>query len=159
MKINVLAALPLCLFIAACNSNANTNDISAISSSMNIKADSSQQFADRITSSKIPVVVDFWAGWCMPCKYLDPIIAELEKEYKGRILFMKVDVDIHKAISAYFKVNAIPSVFVIEDKTVRTALNGVRTKEAYKEAIESALKLAADRKAGAAAQPAPSEKK
>jgi thioredoxin 1 len=119
------------------------------------RADSSQQIADRITGSKIPVVVDFWAGWCMPCRYLDPIIKELEREYKGRVLFIKVDVDVHHALSAYFSVNAIPTLFVIEDKTVRAALPGVRNKKDYVDAIESALKLAKERRS----PPKPDDKK
>ncbi|MDR2592227.1 MAG: hypothetical protein LBC59_05405 [Chitinispirillales bacterium] len=109
------------------------------------KADSSQQIADRITASKIPVVVDFWAAWCGPCRYLDPIIEELQKEYKGRVLFIKVDIDVHLALTAYFSVSAVPTVYIIEDKTVRAAMPGVRYKSDYAEAIESALKLAKDR--------------
>ncbi|GBU22234.1 thioredoxin [Fibrobacteres bacterium R8-0-B4] len=109
------------------------------------RADSSQQIADRITASKIPVVVDFWAAWCGPCRYLDPIIEELQKEYKGRVLFIKVDVDVHLALTAYFTVSAVPTVYVIEDKTVRSAMPGVRYKKEYVNAIESALKLSKDR--------------
>jgi thioredoxin 1 len=111
----------------------------------NAKADSSQQIADRIVASKIPVVVDFWAGWCMPCRYLNPIMEELEKEYKGKVLFIKVDIDVNLALTAYFSVSAVPTVYVIEDKTVRTALPGVQRKKDYVNAIESALKLAKER--------------
>jgi thioredoxin 1 len=119
------------------------------------RADSSQQIADRIVASKIPVVVDFWAGWCMPCKYLDPVIKELEREYRGRVHFIKVDVDVHLALSAYFSVSAVPTVYVIEDKTVRAALPGVQNRREYVNAIESALKLARERQP----PPKPDDKK
>jgi len=101
--------------------------------------DSSQQIADMIVNSKIPVLVDFWAVWCGPCKLLNPIIKQLEKEYDQKVLFLKVNVDIHRSIASYFKINAIPAVFIIKDKTVVKMLTGVQPKNAYVMALDAVL--------------------
>jgi thioredoxin 1 len=101
--------------------------------------DSSQQIADIIVKSKIPVFVDFWAVWCGPCKLLNPIVAELEKEYQGKVLFLKVNVDIHRSIANYFQVNAIPVVFIIKDKTVVKMFPGLQMKETYTAALNDVI--------------------
>lgn len=101
--------------------------------------DSSQQIADVIVNSKIPVLVDFWAAWCGPCKLLNPIIKQLEKDYDKRVLFLKVNVDVHRSISAYFSVNAIPAVFIIKDKTVVKMIPGLQPKETYAQALNDVL--------------------
>ncbi|MDR3012163.1 MAG: thioredoxin family protein [Chitinispirillales bacterium] len=111
------------------------------------RADESQQLADRIVKSEIPVMVDFWASWCGACRALEPTIEELKREYKDRVLFMRVDVDIHREITQYFRVQGIPAVFIVEDKTVRTKIPGMNRKEAYRTALDEALKLAAERSA------------
>jgi thioredoxin 1 len=104
-------------------------------------SDSSQQIADRIARSKTPVVVDFWAPWCGPCRMINPILVKLEKAYAGRVMFMKVNVDYHKQISAYFGIQGIPAVFVIRDKEVKRALMGMRPEADYKKAIEEVLAM------------------
>jgi len=104
--------------------------------------DSSNYIADRIVKSEIPVLVDFWAVWCGPCKLLNPIIKELEKEYRGRVDFIKVNVDVHRQIANYFKVQAIPSIFLIYDKAVIQVIPGLRAKEDYRAALNAALALA-----------------
>jgi thioredoxin 1 len=101
--------------------------------------DSSQQIADKIVQSKKSVLVDFWAAWCGPCRLLNPILKDLEKEYQGKLVFMKVNVDIHRAIASYFGINAIPMVFIIKDKTVVKVLQGLQPKEAYAGAIKEVL--------------------
>jgi thioredoxin 1 len=101
--------------------------------------DSSQQIADRIVKSEIPVVVDFWAAWCAPCSMLEPVIDELEKAYHGRVLFIKVNADYNRRLAAHLGVQGIPAVFFIKDKAVRQMLVGVRPEADYRRVIDGLL--------------------
>ncbi|MDR2579258.1 MAG: hypothetical protein LBC70_10720 [Chitinispirillales bacterium] len=107
---------------------------------------SSQELIDRIVNSEQPVAVNFWARWCMACIALDPTLEELSREYAGKVQFVTVDVDLHREISQYFRIDAIPAVFIIEDKTVRIAINGMRDKDTYRNALNDVLKLAESRR-------------
>jgi thioredoxin 1 len=101
--------------------------------------DSSRQIEDRIVNSKKPVLVDFWASWCQPCRMLDPLIKKLEKEYRGKVTFIKIDVERHIKIAEYFRVRGIPAVFFIKDRAVRKALTGLQPEESYREALEALI--------------------
>ena len=101
--------------------------------------DSSQAIADRIVRSEVPVLVDFWAAWCRPCLMLDPILKEVKKHYGKKILLVKVNIDVHRALSAYFGVRSIPAVFIINRKNVVKALPGVQSKEQYIAALDAVL--------------------
>jgi thioredoxin len=103
--------------------------------------DSSEIFADKIVKSELPVLVDFWASWCMPCRLLTPTIEALKKKYSGKIKVMKINVDVHRKIAAYFRVSSIPAVFFIKEKSVVLALPGLRPKEEYEKAIDEVIKL------------------
>jgi len=104
-------------------------------------SDSSQLIANEIVKSEIPVLVDFWAPWCGPCRLLNPIIQELEKEFAGKVRFVKVNVDVHRSIAAYFEVRSIPVVFIINKKVAVKAIPGLQPKEAYVEALKEVLAL------------------
>ncbi|KMQ49965.1 Thioredoxin [Chitinispirillum alkaliphilum] len=103
------------------------------------RVDSSQQIAEKIINSSIPVLVDFWAEWCPACRMLDPIIDELKDEYEGRVLFVKIDVDVHRGITSYFGVRSIPSTFLIDNKNVVSSIPGVRPKEYYASQLDQLL--------------------
>jgi thioredoxin 1 len=101
--------------------------------------DSSQQLADRIVKSEIPVLVDFWAPWCVPCHLITPILKDIKTEYAGRIEVMNINIDVHRRIAGYFRVTAIPAVFIVKDRVVVKRLAGVQNKEAYIAAVEQVL--------------------
>jgi len=133
--------LGLAVFLAILYIDGMAQPFSSYFDEQEMVPDSSQQIADRIVQSKIPVLVDFWAVWCAPCRMISPILAKLEKSYHGRVLFMKVNVDYNRQIAAYFQIQGIPTVFIIRDKAVKRALVGVRPDADYRKAIEEVLAM------------------
>jgi len=75
-------------------------------------------FDELVMNSTQPVVVDFWAEWCGPCRLIGPVIEELSKEYEGRAIVGKVDVDANSEVSAKFNVRSIPTVLFIQNGVV-----------------------------------------
>lgn len=93
-------------------------------------------FEQLVTDSDVPVLVDFWATWCGPCRMMSPVIEELEKEYKGKIKVGKVNVDEQPELSARFRIMSIPTLIYFENGEVKETLIGFRPKEEIKSLLQ-----------------------
>lgn len=96
-------------------------------------------FDELVMKSNIPVVIDFWAEWCGPCKMMSPIIDELHKDFQGKAVVGKVDVDSNPASSAKFGIRNIPTILFIKDGKVVDKQVGVISKSALDDKLKKIL--------------------
>ena len=94
-------------------------------------------FDREVLGSDIPVLVDFWAEWCAPCKALTPTIDELADEYAGKIKVGKVDTDANRNVSTRYQVSAIPTVLVFQGGEIREKFVGLRSKKDFKVTLDA----------------------
>lgn len=96
-------------------------------------------FEQEVLQADRPVLVDFWAEWCAPCRAIAPIVKELASEHEGKLKVVKVDVDQSPQSAAKFGVRSIPTVLLFQKGTVVGQLNGARPKSAFQELVQKAV--------------------
>lgn len=96
-------------------------------------------FEAEVVNSDIPVVVDFWAEWCGPCKQIGPALEELSEEYSGKIKIAKVNVDENPGTPSQLGVRGIPALFLFKDGKVVSNKTGAAPKSALQGWIDEAL--------------------
>ena len=98
-----------------------------------------QDFQEQVLKSSTPVVVDFWASWCVPCRTVSPIIDELAAEYQGKVKVGKLNVDENSQTAGTYGIMSIPSVVVFKNGQPVKTMIGAQSKENFKKGIDEAI--------------------
>lgn len=106
--------------------------------SENIVTATESNFQDEVLRSTTPVLVDFWAEWCGPCKMLTPVLDELATEYDGKVKIAKVNIDDHQNLAAQYRVTAIPTLLVFKNGQVMEQMVGAKSKRDLKASLDKA---------------------
>ena len=96
-------------------------------------------FESEVLNSSIPVVVDFWAPWCGPCKALTPVMEELANEYDGRVKFVKVNVDEHRKSASRYNVRGIPNLVFFKSGQSQEQIVGAVPKQEIDKVVKKLL--------------------
>ena len=96
-------------------------------------------FQTEVLESPLPVLVDFWAPWCGPCKMMGPIVDELATEYEGKAKIVKVNVDENPEVPGRFNIMSIPTFIIFKDGKPLSSFIGAKPKESVKQELDRAI--------------------
>ncbi len=96
-------------------------------------------FSEEVLDSKLPVILDFWAPWCGPCRIVEPIMEKLASEFEGRAVVGKINVDEQSELANQFKVMSIPSIFIVKNGNVVERMVGARPETELRTLLEKHL--------------------
>ena len=102
----------------------------------NIVTLTEENFPQEVLQSPVPVLVDFWAEWCGPCKMVAPILDELAGEYDGKVKVAKVNIDEYQGLASQYGIRAIPTLLIFKDGEVADQIVGLRSKRDFKAKLD-----------------------
>jgi thioredoxin 1 len=97
------------------------------------------KFDESVLKASLPVLVDFWAPWCGPCRMVAPVVEELATEYDGKVSFVKINVDNNQKVAAQYGVMSIPTLILFKDGKPVANVVGFRPKAELKKSLDKAL--------------------
>lgn len=99
----------------------------------------SANFKTEVIDSDTPILIDFWAPWCGPCRSMNPVVEDIADEYEGKLRVGKVNIDVETAITAAFQVMSVPTFVIMKGQDVLAAQIGAMPKSELKAMIDRAL--------------------
>jgi len=108
----------------------------------NVLTITKENFEKEVIQSEVPVLIDFWASWCAPCRMLSPTIESLADDMTGKIKVGKINVDEQPELASAFRVSSIPTVNMVKGNQVIMQSVGVKSKQVLKNEIEAKIKTA-----------------
>lgn len=105
-----------------------------------IKIITEENYEQEVLNSDMPVIVDFYADWCMPCKMMSPVLDMMDKEYAGKVKIVKVNVDENPNITIKNRVSSIPTLIFFRDGEAKTRIEGAVSKSAVEDKLKKCMR-------------------